>query len=335
MDSPIKAASRRKGLSMYGRRIVAALCFAAPLLAQSGNAVVQGTIMDASRAAVPGAKATLTNSQTGVARTATSSSAGIYYFGAVQPGPYVLAVEAAGFKKWEGTLTAEVGQTVTINPTLEDGSLALTVEVADVAPVITTEGMAVSDVKDALRIHQLPLNGRAVTNLFDLTPEVEGGGNPRVNGLKVGSVDMLLDGISLVNRFGGGIVQVQPGLDTIQEYRIETAGSNAQYSRPATVTLVTKSGTNELHGSLFETHRNNFGGLRARARQDFYQKPPQLIRNEFGASAGGRIIRNKTFWFGAYEALRQRQAVFARSAAPTEAMWNGDLSRFCATPTST
>ena len=132
---------------------------------------------------------------------------------------------------------------------------------------IATEGMQVSDVKDSLRIHQLPLNGRFVTNLFDLTAGVEGGGNPRVNGLKVGSADMLLDGVSLVNRFGGGIMQVQPGLDTIQEYRIETAGSGAQYSRPATVSLVTKSGTNELHGSLFETHRNNFGGLRARARR--------------------------------------------------------------------
>src|SRR5262249_5384450 len=161
----------------------------------------------------------------------------------------------------EGTLTVEVGQTVTIDPNMEVGTVGTTVEVSGAAPIISTEGMQVSDVKDSLRIHQLPLNGRQVTNLFDLTPGVEGGGNPRVNGLKVGSVEMLLDGISLVNRFGGGIVQVQPGLDIVQEYRIETAGSNAQYSRPATITLVSKSGTNEFHGTAFETHRNNFGGL--------------------------------------------------------------------------
>jgi hypothetical protein len=238
----------------------------------------------------------------------------------------VLTVEAPGFKKWEGTLKVDVGQTVTIDPVMEVGTLGSTVEVTGAAPVISTEGMQVSDVKDSLRIRQLPLNGRSVTNLFDLTAGVEGAGNPRVNGLKVGSVEMLLDGISLVNRFGGGIVQVQPGLDTIQEYRIETAGSSAQYSRPATVSLVTKSGNNEFHGAVFLTHRNNFGGLRARAREDFAAKPPQLIRNEFGASAGGRIIRNKTFWFGAYEGQRLRQAQFARTSAPTDAMWNGDFS---------
>jgi hypothetical protein len=219
-----------------------------------------------------------------------------------------------------------VGQTVTIDPTMELGAVGATVEVTGAAPVIETEGMQVSDVKDSLRIQSLPLNGRAITNLFDLTPGVEGGGNPRVNGLKVGSADMLLDGISMVNRFGGGIVQVQPGLDTIQEYRVETAGSGAQYSRPATISVVTKSGTNEFHGTAFETHRNNFGGLRARARQDFYQTPPQLIRNEYGISAGGPVIRNKTFWFVAYEGQKQRQAQFARTSVPTEAMWNGDFS---------
>lgn len=306
--------------------LLSAFFTAAHLAAQTGDAVVQGTMFDVSKAALPNARASLKNSETGVVRTTTSNKVGVYYFGGVPPGEYVLTAEAAGFRKWEGTLVVEVGQTVAIDPTLEVGSLGSTVEVTDAAPIIAAEGMQVSDFKDSVRIHQLPLNGRAVTNLFDLTSGVEGGGNPRVNGLKVGSTDMLLDGTTLVNRFGGGIVQVQPGLDTIKEYRIETAGSNAEYSRPATVTLVTKSGTNQIHGSLFETHRNNFGGLRARQRQDATNVPPKLIRNEFGASAGGPIVRNKTFWFGAYEGLRQLQAQFARTSAPTDAMWNGDFS---------
>ena len=88
----------------------------------------------------------------------------------------------------------------------------------------------VGDIKDAQRIQQLPLNGRLVANLFDLTPGVEGGANPRVNGMKVGSADMLLDGISFMDRYGGGLRPVQPGLDTIQEFRIETTGSGAQSS---------------------------------------------------------------------------------------------------------
>jgi hypothetical protein len=236
-----------------------------PLAAQTGLGVVRGTVQDASKAVIPGAKVVLTNTATGVGRDSVSNADGIYYFGAVSIGPYTLLVESQGFKKWEGTLAVQAGQTVVIDPALEVGSLESAVEVTGVAPVVTTQGAQVSDTKDALRIHNLPLNGRQITNLFDLTPGVEGGGNPRVNGMKVGSTEMLFDGISYVDRFGGGISRVQPGLDTIQEFRIETAGSGAQFSRPATVELVTRSGSNQIHGALFETMRNNGAGLRARA----------------------------------------------------------------------
>src|SRR6476646_1737226 len=273
-----------------------------PARAQTGFGVVRGTLRDASNAVVPRAKVQLVNPNTNIVRDTTSSTDGIYYFGGLQPGSYKLTVELQGFKKWDGTLALEVGQTVVIDPALEVGSLANTVEVTGAAPVITTEGMQVADVKDELRIHQLPLNGRSVSNLFNLTPGVEGGGAPRVNGMKVGSAEMLQDGISIVNRFSGGIDSVQPGLDTVQEFRIETSGSSARYARPATITLATKSGTNQLHGSAFETFRNNADGLRARARQDG-NTSAKLIRNEFGASAGGPVYlpkvydgRNRTFW---------------------------------------
>ncbi|PYT32195.1 MAG: hypothetical protein DMG57_02620, partial [Acidobacteria bacterium] len=287
----------------YSRKLLFSLVVVSlPLAAQTGLGIVRGTVQDVSKAVIPGAKVSLTSASTGVVRNAESSSVGIYYFGAVPIGSYTLAVEAQGFKKWTGTMEVLAGQTVSIDPSMEVGSLESTVEVTGAAPVISTEGGQVSDVKDALRIHQLPLDGRSVTTLFDLTPGVEGSGNPRVNGMKVGSAEMLLDGISLVDRFGGGMSRVQPGLDTIQEFRIETAGSGAQYSRPATVSLVTKSGTNEIHGAAFETFRNNFGGLRARQRQDLPIpgqpfKQAQYIRNEFGASMGGPVIKNKTFWF--------------------------------------
>ncbi len=185
--------------------------------------------------------------------------------------------------------------------------------------------MEVANVKDSLQIRQLPLNGRAITNLFDLTAGVEGGGNPRVNGMKVGSTEMTLDGVSLVDRFGGGISRVQPGLDTVEEFRVETAGSNARNSRPATITLVTKSGTNEFHGSAFATHRNNAAGLRARQRQDG-NSAAKLIRNEFGVSAGGPIIHDKTFFFAAYEGARVRQNQFSETSVPLPSMWNGDMS---------
>jgi len=296
------------------------------LMAQTGLGIVRGTALDATGSTVPNAKVALKNTVTGVVHSSQTSAVGAYYFAAVQPAPYTLTVEAAGFKKWVGTFIIEAGQTASIDAQMEVGSVDSVVEVSGAAPAITTVGMEINDVKDALRIRQLPLNGRDVRNLFNLTPGVEGGGVPRVNGMKVGSADISLDGISLVDRFGGGLRGgVSPGLDMIQEYRIETVGSNASNSRPATITLVSKSGTNEFHGAAFETHRNNFGGLRARAKQDG-NRPPQLIRNEFGVSAGGPIIKNKTFWFASYEGNRLRQATFANTAVPTPEMWTGDFS---------
>ena len=314
-------------------RLACLLLASVPLIAQTGTAVVKGTIQDATSAVIPGAKVALTNAATNVKRAGESSNLGLYYLPSLPPGNYTLSVEAAGFRKWNGTLVLQVGETAIIDPKLEVGSVDTVVEVAGATPVIVLEGAAIGDVKDALRIQQLPLNGRSITNLFNLTAGVEGGGNPRINGLKVGSVEMLLDGVSMVDRFGGGINRVQPGLDTIQEFRIETTGSSAQYSRPATVELVTKSGTNQLHGSAFETHRNNYGGLRARARQDT-NTSAKLIRNEFGAAAGGPVIlpklydgRNKTFWFAAYEGNRQRELTFDRDTVPTPDFWRGDFSQ--------
>ena len=297
-----------------------------PSVAQNtGLGVVKGTVQDATGAVIPGAQVTLVNQSTNVERSAESSAVGTYEFPAVPLGPYKLATELEGFKKWEGTFTLQAGQTAVVDPALEVGSVDIVVEVSGVAAPITTTGMEISDVKDVRRIRQLPLNGRAITNLFNLSPGVEGGGNPRTNGMKVGSTEMLLDGISLVDRFGGGMSRVQPGLDTVEEFRIETVGSNARNSRPATISIVTRSGTNDFHGSAFETHRNNFGGLRARRREDG-NDPAQLIRNEFGVSAGGSIIRNRTFWFGAYEASRDRRGRFAAMPVPLAHMWAGDLS---------
>jgi hypothetical protein len=308
--------------------VLTAALLIAPVFAQTGLGTVKGTVLDATGSAIPSARVTLLNTQTNISRESESSAVGVYEFPAAPIGSYRLTVQAEGFKRYEGTFNLQAGQTVVIDPALEVGTVDTVIEVSGVAPTITTTGMEVSDVKDALRIRQLPLNGRAITNLFELTPGVEGGGggggNPRVNGMKVGATEMTLDGISLVDRFGGGISRVQPGLDTVEEFRIETAGSNARNSRPATVTLVTKSGTNEFHGSAFATHRNNAAGLRARQRQDG-DTAAKLIRNEFGVSGGGPIIKDKTFFFAAYEGARVRENQFAETPVPLPSMWNGDM----------
>jgi hypothetical protein len=320
-------------LRIIRKWVVVPVLLALPLVGQTGLGVVRGTVQDPSKAVVPVAKATLVNNATGVMRSALTNVAGIYYFDAVPIGSNTLTIEAAGFKKWESTLNVEAGQTLVVDPNMEVGSVDSIVEVTGNTFVVATEGAQVSDVKDALTIHDLPMNGRQISNLFDLTAGVEGGGNnTRTNGMKVGSTEMLLDGNSYVDRFGGAIARVQPGLDTIQEFRIETAGSSAEFSRPATIELVTRSGSNDLHGALFETFRNNADGLRARQRQDG-STSAKLIRNEYGGWVGGPVRipklyngKNKTFFFFDYEGMKQRQKTFATTGVATPSMWAGNLS---------
>ncbi len=341
-------------LKLKSGRGLTAICFlfailvllVASTVAQTGLGTVTGTARDATNAVIRNATVTLTSTATNITRKAVTNEEGGYSFGSIPLGAYTLTIEAPGFKKWESKLELQVGQRAAVDAELVVGSPQETITVTDAAPLVQTESSEVSDIKDYQRIRQLPLNGRNISNLFDLTPGIEGGGNARVNGLKVGSLEITLDGVSLVDRFGGGISRVQPGLDTVQEFRVETVGSDARYSRPATVILATRSGTNEFHGTAFETHRNNTAGLLARRREnpvDF--KPPKLIRNEFGVSAGGPLFlprfgiggkpyldgRNKTFWFAAYEGLRSRESappLGGYGVVPTAAMWNGDLSNF-------
>lgn len=339
-----------KGQKLIGnRRFHPVYLFAAVLLllapsafAQTGLGTVTGTARDANNAVLRNANVNLTHTATSITRKASTNEDGVFYFGSIPIGDYVLVIEAPGFKKWESKLIVQVGEQTTLDAVLVIGSAQETITVTDAAPLVQTESAEVADIKDYQRIRQLPLNGRNISALFDLTPGIEGGANARVNGLKVGSLEITIDGVSLVDRFGGGIARVQPGLDTIQEFRAETVGSDARYSRPATVILATRSGTNEFHGSAFETHRNNSAGLQTRRRETAVgAKPPQLIRNEFGISAGGPLFlprfgeggkpfldgRNRTFWFAAYEGLRSRESrITDYRQTPTAAMWGGDLS---------
>ncbi len=302
---------------------------------QTGYGVVKGTVQDASRAAIPNAQVTLTNTQTNVSHKGAASGFGIYYFPSVPQGQYRLDVEAAGFKRWSGNLTLGVGQTAVIDPVMEVGSTDTKIEVKDVAPVIHTSGMEIGDVKDGQRIDMLPLNSRLIQDLYYLTPGMEDSSSPRANGLKLGSVEVFLDGSAQTNPVLGYHSEERvAGLGSIAEFRVETNGSDARYSNPASVTLVTKSGTNDFHGDLMEQHRNNSAGLRTRTRQDG-NAASKYIRNEFSISSGGPLYlpklyngRNRTFWFFNYEGGRMvSMGSFRQTTVPTAAMWGGDFSQ--------
>ncbi len=322
---------KRSGAGLFVLLFLAiGVFFSSPeLLAQTGQGTVTGTVTDASSALVPDAAVTLTNTATGVARKGQTSALGVYYFGAVPIGPYKLVVSKQGFEEWAGGFVLEVGQNAVVNAVLQVGSSTTVVEVSSAAPLISTQSAEVADVKESNQIRDLPLDGRQIGQLFNLTAGVESGaGGARVNGMKVGSLDINLDGVTQVDRFGGGIVRVQPGIETIQEFRIETVGSSANFDQPATVILATRSGTNQLHGGAYEYIRDNSLVGPTRLRSDPLKvQVPLLIRNEFGAYAGGPIRRDKSFWFFDYEGLRKHE----RSTpffpfVPTAAMWNGDLS---------
>src|SRR5215510_7482240 len=311
---------------------VGLLMLAAVGWAQTGTGGIQGTVKDASGAAVPGAKVTITHTPTTRQYNTIATEVGFYIFPSVQTGPYQMTVEAPGMETWKGELTLQVGQIAEISPALKIGATATEVTVAgNVSPMVTTTSPTLATVVERARIEQLPLNGRFIQNLIYAIPGFESSSVPRVFGLRF-ATELLQDSAILINRQWQTIPARPPGLDTIEEFRAETSNSSAKMNRPGTAILTTRAGTNQIHGSVFETARNSGIGV-SRAREDFYLKPPHLVRNEMGASLGGPIYvpklyngKNKTFFFFAYEGYRLRQASTRSVSMPTPAMRQGDFS---------
>lgn len=297
---------------------------------QASTATVSGTVRDQSGAVIARAAVELTNTATGFVWRTTANDVGFYAFRGVIPGPYRLEVEAPGMQRYQAGLTVQVQESLVIDPVLVPGQTTTTIEVRDATPMVVVDSPTLGTVLDRQRIEQLPINGRSVVNLVVTVPGIEG--YMRAYGQAMGSYEMVLDGTPIEDRHTGWYVRRLPGLDTIQEFKVESNNSSAKFTRPTTVVLSTKSGTNAFHGAAFETHRNNAIG-KARQRTDYYSKPPQLIRNEFGASAGGPVYlpklyngRNKTFWFFGVEWLRNITSRTLGFSVPTVAMRNGDFS---------
>jgi hypothetical protein len=310
-----------------------------PAFSQTSTGSVSGTVRDQTGAVVVAAPVALTNTGTNVVLRASSSQAGFYIFPDLVPGSYRLDVDAPGMKKYAATLTISVQQTAVVDITLQVGSATTQVSVTDATPVVTVDSATLSEELDRNRIDQLPINGRNITGLMAVVPGVQWqnqsgqDGGLRSYGQRFMAQDMTLDGASLVNSYWGDLVSSrQPGMDSIQEVQVVNNNASAEFSRPMTIVLATKSGTNQLHGSAFEANRNSGWGV-ARQRQSTFTKPPFLNRNEFGVSAGGPVYipkiyngKNRTFWFVGYEASRLIDPTFAGASVPTQAMRNGDFS---------
>ncbi len=309
-----------------------------PALAQS-TATLHGTVADSSGGGVPNAKVTATHQATGVISVTQTDSAGAYLFPALPIGNYRLEVSVPGFETVKiSDLKLEVATTVTRDVTLKVGEATVTVEVQAEIPLVDTSTTSVGQVINDKTVQQIPLNGRHFTDLSLLTPgtvtppangflsaPLRGQGSFGINtaGQREDTTNWLVNGINLNDNVQNQLT-FQPPIDTLAEYKIDNSSFPAQYGRNAgaIVNLATRSGTNEYHGELFEFFRNNdldarnfFNATRSSSGAPLPQAP--FKRNDFGADFGGPIIKNKLFFFLAYEGLRQRQSLTVSTTVPS------------------
>ena len=306
----------------------------APVSAQNVNATLRGVVRDSSGAVISGAAITITNLEKGISRRLSTAESGEYVALQLPPQNYSVAASAGSFKtRVIDNFVLQVGQEARLDFVLEVGATSEKVVVTATAPVMQTENASNSGVVDEEHIEELPLNGRAFYDLAQLAPNVT---NPAPNstlsargGFNVaGSPEVtnnfVLDGIDNNDRTTGQ-PSVRPSVDGIQEFRILTGIYPAEYGRQSggQVIVTTKSGTNQVHGTIYEFYRNS----RVDARNFFSPAAmPAFNRNNYGASFGAPLRRNKTFLFGTYEGLRNRTVNSAESTVPTQAQRNGDLS---------
>ncbi|MDQ3653375.1 MAG: TonB-dependent receptor [Acidobacteriota bacterium] len=305
-----------------------------PLSAQQETAIITGEVKDASGALVPKAIVTVMNAETNIETKSETNTEGSYTVPSLKPGTYLLIVEKDGFKKHVQTgVVLQVNQVASVGVTLEPGQVSEMVEVSSGASLLDSETSARGAVIDRRKIVDLPLNGRDYNQLALLSPGVVAGtprlssigfkGAINVNGNRVFMNVFLLDGvdnISYSNSYRGDNVQVvQPSVDALQEFKIQTNAYSAEFGRSAgaVINATIKSGTNNFHGSAYEFLRN-----RALDANNFFanltgQQKPVRQRNQFGASVGGPIIRNRTFFFGDYEGLREREGTVRVSTVPS------------------
>jgi hypothetical protein len=315
---------------------LAVMLTAAPALPQASTATVRGTVRDQAQAVIPKASVTLTNTETSIARSTLTTEAGLYVFPGVFPGQYRVDVEFPGMQRYEANLTVQVQQDETVDVVLQVGQTSTQVDVKDVTPMVNTGNSTLGHTLERQRIEQLPINGRSFSALLVTVPGIEFG-NPNASGriqsygMRVNSNTTAFDGAPVNEVWEGYDFGRAPGLDAVQEFKVETSNSSAKFSRPNTIMLSSKSGTNQFHGALFETNRNSGYGV-ARRREDTYTKAPFLNRNEYGASAGGPVYipkvyngRNRTFFFVSFEGLQSVSYTTGQYDVPTEAMRNGDF----------
>ena len=326
----------------------AMLILASAVQAQVESGKVVGTVRDASGAVLADAAVTVTETQTNAERKTTSDSGGEYVVTELKSGTYTVMAEREGFKTSVQTaFKLDINQVVRVDFTLVIGSVHEQVVVTAVEPLVDSETSSIGQVIDESRVHQLPINGRNFMQLAYLSPGViigpastgstgnvqqgeipedeRGNGSIQVNGLWATNNNYLLNGFDN-NEQQIGFELIEPPIDAIQEFKVQTNNFGADIGKGgAVVNVVTRAGTNRFHGSAFEFLRNS-----SMDAKNYFDDPAQSIppfkRNEFGGSFGGPIIRDRTFFFVDYQGRRIRTSDTFLSPVPNPAEVGGDFS---------
>ena len=322
------------------------LLFQAPraLRGQTSFGSILGTVTDPSKAAIPGAGVTVTNENTGVSRAVETGAGGSYRVPSLLPGIYSVKAEHEGFQATEVKgVELQVNRAVTVNVVLEVGAVTETVSVVATAPLLDTADATVGTVVNNESVVSLPLNGRSFTDLILLVPgsvpvsttvfAVAGGHQFSVNGNSRDWNNFTLDGIQNNNLFFTSFAS-EPSIDAIQEFRVQTNITSAEFGAGAgaNVAVALKSGTNELHGSVFEFLRNDKLDANEFFRNRRGTGKPVFRQNQWGAVIGGPVHipgvydgRNKMFWLFNYEGFKIRRASTRFATVPTRTQLSGDL----------
>jgi hypothetical protein len=319
--------------------VLALLAGAQSAGAQSTGGRIRGTVSDPSSGAVTAAKVTLISEATNVVREAETNATGEYLFIEVPVGSYEIDVNQTGFKKYvRKGIALDLNQTVSVDITLQLGTSAETVEVTGEPPVVDTSSTQLGAVVNERSSTQLPLNQRDVYQLLQLQPGVQSQlGNDLFYGSDKAGVVTVNGGRGRSNNYtvNGGdgndlfvnLPAIEPSPDSIEEFRVISNSFDAEYGRNsgAVVNVVTKSGTNELHGSFYEFFRNDV--LNAHPFTFTPSPKPDFKQNQFGGTIGGPVRKDKTFFFGSYEGRRIIQGVVSQQVTvPTGAELGGDFS---------
>src|SRR6476646_1404017 len=308
--------------------VVAALLIHSAFLLASPVGRISGIVKDPSGALVQSVKLTLTNTDTNTRLSAVTNTSGEFQFLQLPPATYSLVAENPGFKRaTASSVLVQVDQVTHIDLTLEVGSVTDSVQVEAAAPLLESDKSTISSVIDTRTIANMPMNARQYLDLALLTPGAvpsqpgQQGGGFNVAGARSQSNNFLLDGVSNIDTQIGSPLGNFRITDAVQEFAVQTSVPTAEFGRGhgAQVSIVTKSGTNQFHGSAFEYLRNS--DLDA---ADFFTNKLNgtkntLHRNQYGATFGGPIRKDKTFIFGSWEGFRQVNPTVSATRVPTDA----------------